>query len=62
MIENFESNTGAKVINAKEMIIEYDGEQWRPIKNQVEFLCACFDNVPFLRVGDYPFVSADYQS
>ena len=42
MIENFESNTGAKVIDAEQMIIEYGGQKWRPIKNQSEFLCICF--------------------
>lgn len=27
MIENFESNTGAKVIDAEQMIIEYGGQK-----------------------------------
>lgn len=62
MIENFESNTGAKVIDAEQMIIEYGGQKWRPIKNQSEFLCICFDNEPVLNIGELPFVAADYQS
>jgi hypothetical protein len=62
MIENFESNTGAKVIDAEKMIIEYGSQKWRPIKNQSEFLCICFDNEPVLNIGELPFVAADYQS
>lgn len=59
MIENFESNTGAKVIDAEQMIIEYCGQKWRPIKNQSEFLCICFDNEPVLNIGELSFVAAD---
>ncbi len=62
MIENFESNTGIKVINLEKMHLEYEGKKWRPIENQIEFLCICFDNEPVLNIGKHPFVSVDYQS
>ena len=62
MIENFEAQTGVKVLDAEKMLIEYDGKKWRPIKNLSEHLCICFDNEPVLNIGEYPYVSVDYQA
>lgn len=49
MIENFETQTGVKVLDAEKMLIEYDGKNG-------------FDNVPVLNIGEYPYVSVDYQA
>lgn len=62
MIENFENQTGVKVLDAEKMLIEYDGQKWRPVKNQSEYLCICFDNEPVLIIDELPYVSVDYQA
>ena len=61
-IEKFESNTGVKVIDVEKMFIEYEGKQWRPIKNQAEFFCVIFDNEPILNIGECSFVAVNYHS
>lgn len=61
MIEYFESQTGAKVLDVEEMIIEYEGKKMRPVKDQSEFMCLCFDNEPVLFLRDCTFVSVDYK-
>lgn len=60
MIEYFESQTGVKVLDVEEMIIEHEGKKMRPVKDQFEFMCLCYDNEPVLFLRDYTFVSVDY--
>lgn len=46
-----------KVIDAENIIVQTDdGVMWRPVKNQIELLCAYWDRVEILGVGKIPFV------
>lgn len=38
-----------------------DGVMWRPLKNQLEFLCASWDGVEILNVGESPFVPLSWK-
>lgn len=62
IIEFVESRYGVKVLDIDKGIMEYEGKKWRPIKNQSEFFCICFDNEPVLNIGECSFVAVDYQS
>lgn len=56
-IKAFEEKTGLKVIDVEKTILQTDdGVMWRPLKNQAELLCACWDGVEVLNVGKSPFV------
>lgn len=60
VIARFEKETGAKVVDAKNLIIEYEGKRWRPIKNRIEILCASFDNVPVLTLGRITWIDESW--
>ena len=49
-----------KVVDAKNLIIEYEGKRWRPVKNSVEMLCASFDNVPVLMLGRITWIDESW--
>ncbi len=55
-VKDFEARTGIKVIDPEKTILQTkDGVIWRPFKNHAEFLCACYDGVKILHIGDFPF-------
>ena len=60
VIARFEKATGAKVVDAKNLIIEYEGKRWRPIKNRVEIMCASFDNEPVLILGKTQWIGENW--
>ena len=60
VIARFEKATGAKVVDAKNLIIEYEGKRWRPIKNKMEIMCAAFDNDPVLILGKTQWIGEDW--
>ena len=60
LIERFEKATGAKVVDAKNLIIEYEGKRWRPVKNSVEILCASFDNEQILMLGNIQWIGENW--
>lgn len=56
-VRRFEEKSGLKVIDAENIIVQTDeGVMWRPVKNQIELLCAYWDRVEILGVGKIPFV------
>ena len=56
-VKLFEEKTGLKVIDVEKVILQTnDGIMWRPLQNQAELLCACWDGVEVLNVGKCPFV------
>ena len=55
-IAQFEKETGMKVIDAKIPLIEYEGKRWRAIRSEAEYMCAAFDNEPFLIIGETQWV------
>ena len=56
-VKLFEEKTGLKVIDVEKVILQTnDGIMWRPLQNQSELLCACWDGVEVLNVGKCPFV------
>ena len=60
VIARFEKATGAKVVDAKNLIIEYAGKRWRPVKNRVEIMCASFDNEPILILGKTQWIGENW--
>ena len=60
VIARFEKATGAKVVDAKNLIIEYEGKRWRPIKNKMEIMCAAFDNEPVLILGKTQWIGENW--
>ena len=60
VIARFEKATGAKVVDAKNLIIEYEGKRWRPIKNRVEIMCASFDNEEILMLGNTQWIGENW--
>ena len=60
VIARFEKETGAKVVDAKKLIIEYEGKRWRPIKNRIEIMCASFDNEQILMLGNIQWIGENW--
>ena len=60
VIARFEKATGAKVVDAENLIIEYEGKRWRPVKNNIEMMCASFDNVPVLMLGRITWIDESW--
>ena len=60
LIERFEKIAGVKVVDAENLIIEYEGKRWRPIKNRIEILCASFDNVQILMLGKTQWIGENW--
>ena len=60
VIARFEKTTGAKVVDAKNLIIEYEGKRWRPIKNRIEIMCASFDNEQILMLGNIEWIGENW--
>ena len=60
VIARFEKETGAKVVDAKKLIIEYEGKRWRPIKNRIEIMCASFDNEQILMLGNTQWIGENW--
>lgn len=60
VIARFEKATGAKVVDAKNLIIEYEGKRWRPIKNRIEIMCASFDNEEILMLGNIEWIGENW--
>ena len=60
VIARFEKATGAKVVDAKNLIIEYEGKRWRPIKDRIEIMCASFDNVQILMLGNIQWIGENW--
>lgn len=60
VIARFEKATGAKVVDAKNLIIEYEGKRWRPIKNKMEIMCVAFDNEPVLILGKTQWIGENW--
>ena len=56
-----EKATGVKVIDAENDIIEYEGKQWKTLRSQSEYLCACFDNEPLLCIGETQWVDVNWK-
>lgn len=60
VIARFEKETGAKVVDAKNLIIEYEGKRWRPIKDRIEIMCASFDNEQILMLGNTQWIGENW--
>lgn len=60
VIARFEKATGAKVVDAKNLIIEYEGKRWRPIKNRIDIMCASFDNEEILMLGNTLWIGENW--
>ena len=61
-IRRFEESTGAKVISVEDWILEYEGQRWRPAKDQAEFFCAVWDGAPILHINEMAFVLETYHA
>lgn len=61
-VKLFEEKTGLKVMDVEKTILQTDdGVMWRQLKNQLEFLCASWDGVEILNVGESPFVPLSWK-
>ena len=65
LIKRFEKATGAKIVeiedgNIENLIIEYEGKRWRPIKNRIEIMCASFDNEEILMLGNIEWIGENW--
>ena len=61
LIERFEKIAGVKVVDTENLIIEYAGKRWRPVKNRVEIMCASFDNEPILILGKTQWIGENWK-
>ena len=61
LIERLEKIARVKVVDAENLIIEYAGKRWRPVKNRVEIMCASFDNEPILILGKTQWIGENWK-
>lgn len=59
-MEKIASDLGIRIISLQDNIIEYQGLLWRPPSDGQEFLCSCFDGMPYLNFLGYPFILSTY--
>lgn len=50
-IQRIEEGLGVKFVDFQRGIFKFKDIVWKPVKNEAEYLCASWDNVPMIRLS-----------